>query len=150
MADQIIGISSEYLYMTFNVNFKVNKSKNSTIRRHSKMTSPQKWDFLTPYPLSPFVTSSIYPPPPLSPGQIVTNYFDEIVQESCQKIGGVLSPLIHLTLAQSPDLLILIKNSLLSRQELSRTWLTGQEFQVPRDKSWEGFSNSYIFDNFLW
>ena len=100
------------------------------------MTSPPKWDFLTPPPpLSPFVTGPIYPPPPLVTGQIVTNYFDKIVQECCQKLGGVLPLLIHLTLAQSPDLLILIKDSLLTRQELSRTWLIGQEFQVPRDKS---------------
>ena len=105
-------------------------------RGHSKMMSPQKWDFLTPLPPCHHLSPAQFTPlPPLSPGQIVTNYFDEIVQENCQKVGEVFPPLIHLTLAQSPDLLILIKNSLLTRQELSRTWLIGQEFQVLRDKS---------------
>ena len=50
-----------------------------------KMTSPQKSDYLTLPPFSPSVTGPIYPLP-LVTGQIVTNYFDEIVQESCQKI----------------------------------------------------------------
>ena len=96
------------------------------------MTSPQKCDYLTP----PFFTICHRPnlPPPPYHRTNVTNYFDEIVQESCQKIDvkrvvkKVFPPLIHLTLAQSPDLLILIKNS--SRQELGRSWQNRQELKT--------------------
>ena len=46
------------------------------LRGHSKMTSPQNWEFQTPLPpLSPLVTILVDPLPPMSPGQIVTNYF---------------------------------------------------------------------------
>ena len=83
---------------------------------------------------SPFFTIFHRPnlPPPPYHRTNVTNYFDEIVQECCQKIDvkrvvkKVFPPLIHLTLAQSPDLLILIKN----RHDLSRSWQTRQELKT--------------------
>ena len=43
-----------------------------------------KMGFLTPLPpLSPFVTGSVYPPPPLVTGQIVTNFFRKLGEKKC-------------------------------------------------------------------
>ena len=56
--------------------------RSTLLRGHSKMTSPQKCDFLTPFP--PLVTICHYfglSPPPMSPGQTVTNYYQKMAEE---------------------------------------------------------------------